>query len=65
LFCFLKIRFESPGHCSDALNTSQSVLKLIQMCMDSSQQIISILYSLQTEGLLGKSREFAVLHYSC
>lgn len=64
LFCFLKIRFESPENCSDALNTSRSVLKLIQMCMDSSQQIISILYSLQTEGLLGKSREFALHHYS-
>ncbi|KAJ5141611.1 hypothetical protein N7526_002606 [Penicillium atrosanguineum] len=52
LFCFLKIRFESPEHCSDALNTSRSVRNLIQMCMDSSQQIIGILHSLQIEGLL-------------
>ncbi|KAJ5180047.1 transcriptional regulator family: Fungal Specific TF [Penicillium capsulatum] len=52
LFCFLKIRFESPENCSDALNTSRNVRNLIQMCMDSSQQIINILHSLQTEGLL-------------
>lgn len=55
LFCFLKIRFESPEYCSDALNTSRNVRNLIQMCMDSSQQIINILFSLQTEGLLGKT----------
>lgn len=54
LFCFLKIRFESPQNCSDALNTSRNVRNLIQMCMESSQQIISILHSLQSEGLLGK-----------
>ncbi|GLI82258.1 hypothetical protein PoHVEF18_010686 [Penicillium ochrochloron] len=52
LFCFLKIRFESPQNCSDALNTSRNVRNLIQMCMESSQQIISILHSLQLEGLL-------------
>lgn len=55
LFCFLKIRLESPENCLDALNTSRNVRNLIQMCMDSSQQIISILHSLQSEGLLGKS----------
>jgi len=54
LFCFLKIRFESPQNCTDALNTSRNVRNLIQMCMESSQQIISILHSLQSEGLLGK-----------
>lgn len=57
LFCFLKIRLESPDNCLDALNTSRNVRNLIQMCMDSSQQIISILHSLQSEGLLGMNME--------
>ncbi|KAJ5595536.1 uncharacterized protein N7459_001744 [Penicillium hispanicum] len=52
LFCFLKIRLESPDNCLNALNTSRNVRTLIQMCMDSSQQIISILHTLQSEGLL-------------
>lgn len=55
LFCFLKIRFESPENYLDALNTSQNVRNLIQMCVDSSQQIISILHILQSEDLLGKT----------
>lgn len=54
LFCFLKIRLESPENCISALNKSRNVRNLIQMCVDSSQQIISILHSLQSEGLLGK-----------
>lgn len=54
LFCFLKIRLESSDHCSEALNTSRNVRNLIQMSMESSQQIINILHSLQLEGLLGK-----------
>lgn len=57
LFCFLKIRFESPENCIEVLNTSRTVRNLIQMSMDSAQQIICILHSLQTEGLLGKSKE--------
>ncbi|KAJ5657435.1 uncharacterized protein N7484_001084 [Penicillium longicatenatum] len=52
LFCFLKIRFESPEHCLEALNTSRNVRNLIQMCIDSSQQMINILHSLQSEDLL-------------
>lgn len=54
LFCFLKIRFESPEHCLEALNTSRNVRNLIQMCIDSSQQMINILHCLQSEDLLGK-----------
>lgn len=54
LFCFLKIRFESPENCIEAINTSKNVRNLIQMCMDSSTQMINILNSLQAEGLLGK-----------
>ncbi|CAI7616057.1 unnamed protein product [Penicillium manginii] len=52
LFCFLKIRFESPANCIEVLNTSRTVRNLIQMSMDSAQQIICILHSLQNEGLL-------------
>lgn len=55
LFCFLKIRLESPGHCLEALSTSQNVRNLIQMCLDSAQQMIYILHCLQSEDLLGKS----------
>ncbi|KAJ5699073.1 transcriptional regulator family: Fungal Specific TF [Penicillium macrosclerotiorum] len=58
LFCFLMIRFESPENCLDALNTSRNVRNLIQMCMESSQQIISILHSLQSEGLLETFLQF-------
>ncbi|KAJ5889418.1 hypothetical protein N7504_010228 [Penicillium tannophilum] len=46
------IRFESPEHCLEALNTSRNVRNLIQMCIDSSQQMINILHSLQSEDLL-------------
>ncbi|KAJ5731592.1 uncharacterized protein N7483_006100 [Penicillium malachiteum] len=52
LFCFLKIRFESPENCLDALSTSRNVRNLIQMCLESSQQMINILHCLQSEDLL-------------
>ncbi|KAL6404324.1 positive activator of transcription [Ilyonectria robusta] len=52
LFCFLKIRFESPASYLDTLNSSQTVWNLIKMCMDSSQQMINILSCLQSQGLL-------------
>ncbi|KPM41163.1 hypothetical protein AK830_g5425 [Neonectria ditissima] len=52
LFCFLKIRFESPGSYLDALNSSRTVWNLIKMCIDSSQQMIGILGCLQSQGLL-------------
>ncbi|KAJ5249197.1 hypothetical protein N7468_000648 [Penicillium chermesinum] len=52
LFCFLKIRFETPANCIDAIKPSRNVRNLIQMCMDSSVQMINILNSLQPEGLL-------------
>ncbi|KAJ5092575.1 hypothetical protein NUU61_007445 [Penicillium alfredii] len=52
MFCFLKIQFESPDSYVGYLNTSRNVQSLIQMCMDSSQQIVSILHSLHSEGLL-------------
>ncbi|KAJ5263252.1 hypothetical protein N7478_010857 [Penicillium angulare] len=52
LFCFLKIRLESPEHCLEALTTSKNVRNLIQMCLDSAQQMIYILHCLQSEDLL-------------
>ncbi|KAF9878797.1 C6 transcription factor [Colletotrichum karsti] len=52
LFCFLKIRFESEAKCAELLGASQTVRNLIQMCMDSSQQMIAILDCLQSQGLL-------------
>lgn len=55
LFCFLKIRFESQSKCTELLGSSQTVRNLIQMCIDSSQQMVSILDCLQSQGLLGES----------
>ncbi|WQF82117.1 hypothetical protein CDEST_07131 [Colletotrichum destructivum] len=52
LFCFLKIRFESQSKCTELLGSSQTVRNLIQMCIDSSQQMVSILDCLQSQGLL-------------
>ncbi|CAP91208.1 Pc13g01390 [Penicillium rubens Wisconsin 54-1255] len=52
LFCFLKIRFESPESCLESLNASRNVRNLMQMCLESAQNIISILSSLQGQGLL-------------
>ncbi|KAF5001851.1 hypothetical protein FDECE_10840 [Fusarium decemcellulare] len=52
LLCFLKIRFETPGSITDALNSSQTVWNLIKMCIDSSYQMINILGCLQSQGLL-------------
>lgn len=64
LFCFLKIRFESPEHCLEALNTSRNVRNLIQMCIDSSQQMINILHSLQSEDLLGNHHPITLANSS-
>ncbi|KAL0783327.1 hypothetical protein CaCOL14_001233 [Colletotrichum acutatum] len=52
LFCFLKVRFESQSKCTELLGSSQTVRNLIQMCIDSSQQMVSILDCLQSQGLL-------------
>ncbi|KAH7169990.1 hypothetical protein EDB81DRAFT_774203 [Dactylonectria macrodidyma] len=52
LFCFLKIRFESPTSYVDAFRSSQTVSNLTKMCIDSSQQMINILACLQSQGLL-------------
>ncbi|KAJ6044107.1 hypothetical protein N7499_006611 [Penicillium canescens] len=52
LFCFLKIQFESPESCLASLNASRNVQNLMQMCLESAQHIISILHSLQIQGLL-------------
>lgn len=55
LFCFFQIRLESVGACLDLLNTSSTVRSVLQMCLDSSQHVVSILECLQHQGLLGES----------
>ncbi|KKY17636.1 putative zn 2cys6 transcription factor [Diplodia seriata] len=53
LFCFLKIRFENAN--ADriiTLHSSQTALNLARMCMDSSQQMISILNCVRAQHLL-------------
>ncbi|KXG45193.1 Transcription factor [Penicillium griseofulvum] len=52
LFCFLKIRFESPESCLESLNASRNVQNLMQMCLESAQHIIGILSNLHSQGLL-------------
>ncbi|UNI17800.1 hypothetical protein JDV02_004119 [Purpureocillium takamizusanense] len=52
LFCFFQIRLESLGSCLDLLNTSSTVRSVLQMCLDSSQHVVSILECLQHQGLL-------------
>lgn len=54
LFCFLKIRFESPETCTEFLDKSHNVRNLIQMCLESAQYTIRILLCLKSQGLLGK-----------
>ncbi|KAL0941385.1 C6 transcription factor [Colletotrichum truncatum] len=52
LFCFLKVRFESESKCAELLGASQTVRNLINMCIDSSQQMVAILDCLLSQGLL-------------
>ncbi|RFU34083.1 hypothetical protein B7463_g2248, partial [Scytalidium lignicola] len=52
VFCFLRIRLESPDTLLRSLNSSPNVRNLLQMCIDSSQQMVNILNNLQSQGLL-------------
>jgi hypothetical protein len=52
LFCFLKIRLESPETCTEFLNKTRNVRNLIQMCLESAQHAIRILLCLKSQGLL-------------
>ncbi|OJD37902.1 zn 2cys6 transcription factor [Diplodia corticola] len=52
LFCFLKIRFESTGADRITLHSSQTTFNLAKMCMESSQQMISILNCVRAQHLL-------------
>ncbi|KAJ9363407.1 Zn(II)2Cys6 transcription factor [Paecilomyces variotii] len=52
LFSFLKIRISSPETLADSLSSSPTVRNVLQMCIDSSIQMINILGNLQTQGLL-------------
>jgi hypothetical protein len=54
LFCFLKIRLTSPESVLESLNSSPTVRNLLQICADSSLQMINILCNLQSQGLLGR-----------
>ncbi|CAI6090487.1 unnamed protein product [Clonostachys chloroleuca] len=52
IFCFLQFRLESAELCARKLSSSQTVRNLVQMCIDSSLQMVIILESLQSQGLL-------------
>ncbi|KAL2800273.1 hypothetical protein BJX66DRAFT_183185 [Aspergillus keveii] len=52
LLCFLKMRFQSADICLETLNSSANVLRLLQVCVDSAQQQLSILGCLFEQSLL-------------
>ncbi|KAF9890614.1 hypothetical protein FE257_005745 [Aspergillus nanangensis] len=52
LFCFLKLRFQSPDNTIESLNSSANVCKLLQVCIDSARQMLNILTVLQGQNLL-------------
>ena len=53
LFCFLKMRIQTTDSSLESLNSSANVRKLLQVCIDSAQQILNILTVLQRQNLLG------------
>ncbi|OOO13601.1 hypothetical protein OAory_01013500 [Aspergillus oryzae] len=53
LFCFLKMRIQTADSSLESLNSSANVRKLLQVCIDSAQQILNILIVLQRQNLLG------------
>ncbi|KAE8376622.1 hypothetical protein BDV26DRAFT_293960 [Aspergillus bertholletiae] len=52
LFCFLKMRIQTSDSSLESLNSSANVHKLLQVCIDSAQQILNILTVLQRQNLL-------------
>ncbi|KAB8248655.1 hypothetical protein BDV35DRAFT_403215 [Aspergillus flavus] len=52
LFCFLKMRIQTADSSLESLNSSANVRKLLQVCIDSAQQILNILIVLQRQNLL-------------
>ncbi|KAJ0426811.1 fungal-specific transcription factor domain-containing protein [Aspergillus carlsbadensis] len=52
LLCFLKMRFRSADICLETLKLSANVLRLLQVCVDSAQQQLSILGCLYEQSLL-------------
>ncbi|ETS74720.1 hypothetical protein PFICI_13204 [Pestalotiopsis fici W106-1] len=52
LYCFLKIRLESPLDCSAKLEASETTRNLIEICVDSSMQTLMILCTLLAHDLL-------------
>jgi hypothetical protein len=53
LFSFLRSRLEQSNANLAAMLKSSSVRMLLQMCVDSAQQMLTILSALQENGLLG------------
>jgi len=53
LFCCVKKFFESPGEVEPLLS-SRKIRKLLQMALEASQKMLSILESLSDQGLLGE-----------
>jgi hypothetical protein len=54
LFCFLKMKLQEPTTRVRPLTFSSVSRKLLQVCVDSARQMLSILSSLQRQSLLGK-----------
>ncbi|KAL4896848.1 Zn(II)2Cys6 transcription factor [Aspergillus ambiguus] len=52
LFCFLKMKLQDPALRVRPLTFSTISHKLLQVCVDSAQQMLSILGSLQNQSLL-------------
>ncbi|ETS82783.1 hypothetical protein PFICI_04659 [Pestalotiopsis fici W106-1] len=52
LFCFLKLRLDSREDCQSRLNGSKTSYSIIQMCLDSSVQILGMLESLLEQALI-------------
>lgn len=53
LYYLLRLRFASSDEYLTSLDSMQTVRSLVRMCIDSSQQMITILDSLLHQGLLG------------
>jgi hypothetical protein len=53
MFCYLKMKLEAATYSTN--RTQHRFGNILQMCIESAQQIIVILESLQAQGLLGKT----------
>lgn len=53
LFCFLKMRLQPPDSGVEPPESSPTVRKLLQVCIDSAKQMLDILVSVSEQNLLG------------